>query len=283
MIFPTEQNWADWEIDKELHKFFSLRWQEIFDEDTFDSWQVRSCNLKTILHEILEALDAVNKVHASHPNILFLIKEAQLIANDDIIISKYFSYIPHYLKKLESEYEQNIKNDNKKNIGEFRKVINIVTGNLSDYRNQLVSNLKELISTPPEKYKNEIYSLTMGLGIELKSMGYSTLALRESYNLLIDNKSGKFLDRFIKLIEQFSGKENWYLFYFLISWPGKFPEQRKSDIELIEKHPEHELSVEETEFYRQDSKATIAKIRVKALDHYSARLRLKGNFSLFSQ
>ncbi|QTA83959.1 Uncharacterized protein dnl_63850 [Desulfonema limicola] len=109
MIFPTDQHWADWEIDKELHKFFLLRWHEIFDEDTFDSWQVRSCNLKTILYEILEAIDTVDKVHSSHPNILILIQEAQQIVNEDIIISKYFSYISKYLKTLSSEYDQNIK------------------------------------------------------------------------------------------------------------------------------------------------------------------------------
>ncbi len=40
MIFPTNEEWTLWEINEEHHKFFLLRWQEIFDENTFDSWQV---------------------------------------------------------------------------------------------------------------------------------------------------------------------------------------------------------------------------------------------------
>jgi hypothetical protein len=268
MIFPTEQNWTDWEIKEELHKFFLLRWQEIFDGDTFYSWQVRSCNLKTILYEILTSLNIVNKVHNFHPNILFLIEEAKQIVKEDIIISKYFSYIPHYLEKLMLEYNQHIKN-----IDKFKKLINIIIGNLSDYQDKLLLNLTELISNPPEKYKNEIYSLTMRLGTELKYVGYSTLALRESYHILIDKKNGTFLNRFKKLIEKFSGKKNWYLCYFFISWPGKFPKLTESHIELIKERPENKSSIEENNFYNQDAKATVAKIRVKSLDYYSAQIK----------
>ncbi len=283
MIFPKEQDWIDWDIKEELHNFFLLRWEEIFNQDTFDSWQVRACNLNTILYEIFEALDTVDKIHAFHPNIIFLIKEAQQIVKEDIIIKKYFSFIPHYLKDLELEYEQNIKNENKKNTVNVQKLIKVMIGHLSDYRNKLISHLKELIENPPKKYKHEIYFLTMAFGIELKSMGYSTLALRDSHNILIDNENGTFLNRFAKLIDQFSGKENLYFCYFMISWPGIFPDLSENNIELINNHPEKELSVDEKEFYRQDSEATIAKIRVTSLDVYSARVEAERKLqSLFS-
>jgi len=281
MIFPTEQNWIEWEIDKELHKFFLLRWQEIFDENTFDSWQLRSCNVKTILHEILETLNTVDKVHASHPNILILIREARQIAHEDIIISKYFAYISDYLETLKSEYDKTIKKD--KNIDKFRKLVNVIIGNLSKYQNKLVSELKELILRPPKEYEDKIYSLTMALGIEFKSAGYSTLLLRESFNLLTNKENGIFLERFVKLTEQFSKKEHWHSCYFFVSWPGKFPVFRENDIQLIDNHPKHKSSDEETEFYGQDPQAKIVKIRIKSFDYYSARVQAERKLqSLFA-
>ncbi|WP_207689736.1 hypothetical protein [Desulfonema limicola] len=123
----------------------------------------------------------------------------------------------------------------------------------------------------------------MALGIEFISVGYSTLSLRESFNILINKDNGAFLERFVKLIEQFSGKEHWYLCYFFISWPGKFPILRESNIELIDERPKHELSSEEIEFYKQDSQATIAKIRIKSFDCYSARVKAERQLqSLFA-
>lgn len=272
MIFPNEQDWNKWSIDAELHKFFLLRWQEIFDENTFDSWQVRSCNLKTILLEMIEALNIVDKVHIFHPNIKILIEEAKQIASEDKIIAEFFPYIVEYVKKLDTTYEQNIKNENSKNAESFRKILNVMIGNLHHYRNKLESKIKELISNPPEKYKIELYSLAMALGIELKSIGYSILALRESYKLLTDTRNGSFLERFIKLTTQFSGNEISYTCYFMISWHGDIP-LLEGDIELTKEHPKNLLSDEEKEFYNQDSEAVVAKISIMALDHYSARVK----------
>jgi len=50
---PTKDFFIDAGITDPAHQFFVLRWYEIFDEFTFDSWQVRSSNIKTILGEIL--------------------------------------------------------------------------------------------------------------------------------------------------------------------------------------------------------------------------------------
>ena len=59
MFFPKQETRDEWEIKEDLHKFFFLRWQEIFDETTFDSWQVRPCNLTSLLDELLIAIDVV--------------------------------------------------------------------------------------------------------------------------------------------------------------------------------------------------------------------------------
>ena len=271
MIFPTQQEWDDWGIEDGLHKFFTLRWHEIFDEDTFDSWQVRSCNLSSIFNEMIVAIDTVERVHSSHHNIHILIEEAQEIAGKDKIILRYFPFIPSYLKCLKKEYNENIKPDKKKDTNEFKKILNVIIGNLSTYRNLLISDLTELITSPPQKFKHELYSLVMLLGIELKSTGYSILSLRESFNLLITPNNDTFSERFSKLIERFSGKEHDYTCHFMVSWPGS-PSLNERHIELYKTRPDHEYSNEEREFYDQDLQATIAKVKVKALDSYSAKV-----------
>ena len=55
MLFPTPAEWAEWGIQDECHQFFCLHWTELFDPHTPDTWQVRSCNVKTILRELIDA------------------------------------------------------------------------------------------------------------------------------------------------------------------------------------------------------------------------------------
>lgn len=275
MFFPKQETWDEWEIKEDLHKFFFLRWQEIFDETTFDSWQVRSCNLTSLLDELLIAIDVVDRVHSSHLNIQYLIEEAKLIAKDDLIIKNNFSFVSGYLEKLKYEYDNCVKNENKSNDN-FRKLLKVIHGNLAGYREKLEKRLLELITNPPQKkYKSEIYALTMALGVEIKLQGYSTDILKESYKILINTKLGNFGERFKKLRDDFSGRENKYDCHFFISWPGEVPNFPENNITFIEEHPDHELtelSIEEHNFYKQNSEALIAKVTVKSLDHHSARM-----------
>ncbi|MCP4050481.1 MAG: hypothetical protein GY730_07230 [bacterium] len=276
MIFPKQETWDEWEIKEELHKFFFLRWQEIFDETTFDSWQIRSCNLTSILDELLIAIDVVDRVQSSHQNIQYLIDEAKLIAKDDLFIKEHFSFVGGYLKKLKHEYDSCVKNENKSNDN-FRKLVKVILGNLVGYRKRLENSLLTLIITPPEKnYKSKIYALTMAFGVEIKAQGYSTDVLKESYKILTKKELGSFVERFKKLKDDFSGTENKYNCHFFISWPGKLPNFSENNITFIKKHPDLKpgtLSDEEHEFYKQNSEALIAKITVKSLDHYSARMK----------
>ncbi len=54
MLYPTEEDWAKWGITDECHKFFVLHWDELFDAETPDTWQVRTCNIVTLLGEMIE-------------------------------------------------------------------------------------------------------------------------------------------------------------------------------------------------------------------------------------
>jgi hypothetical protein len=62
MLYPTAEEWATWGIGDECHRFFSLHWTELFDPDTPDTWQVRTCNVKTLINELIDT----SRVAAEH-------------------------------------------------------------------------------------------------------------------------------------------------------------------------------------------------------------------------
>jgi len=223
MIFPQEDSWRSWGITHDLHKFFLLRWQEMFAEDTFDSWQVRFTNTIYILNEIIEAINVVEDIPASHRNIAMLIDEAIHHARSDIIISESFPYVIGYLEKIKISYEEKVKNKEKRDLKSFRRLVMVTLGNLTKYKEKLFSRLHGLISNPPEPYKNILDGLIMSFGIELKSMGYSIPSLRDAFQIFAAGDQGDFPSRFKKFLTLYDGSEKKYECRFLISWPGDNP------------------------------------------------------------
>lgn len=286
MNYPSNDDWDAWGISEDLHKFFFLRWYEIFNESTFDSWQVRSCNLTIILDEIIEVLEAANDVPMALVNVTHLIDEAIQYTNDDAFLNINYPYVKSYLKTLNDDFKKiNINKKDSNNslngdakshakINEIKSLACVVKGNISGYKNKIVNKIEQLIiDLPKTEYKQELYSLTMSLGIELKSLGYSFTALRASIEILKTKQNGDFYSRFKRLIETFSGEVKNFTCLFLISWPGDIPTFDKYGINLSTDRPQLEsLSSEETEFYGQDSTATVASIKIKSMDKYAARV-----------
>lgn len=282
--YPTNDDWDAWGICENLHKFFFLRWHEIFNETTFDSWQVRSCNLNIILDEMIEVIEAANDVPVALVNVTHLINEAIEYINDDKFLNKNYPYVKSYLKRLENGFNKLNKEESNNSlngeakslakINEIKSLVHVIKGNISGYKNKVVNKIEKLIQSPPENhYQQELYSLTMNLGIELKSLGYSFNALRSSIDVLKDKQIGVFYLRFKRLIEIFSGGEKNFTCLFLISWPGDIPNFDKYGINFSTKRPQFEsLSPEEVAFYGQDSTAKIASIKVKSMDKYAARV-----------
>ncbi|HEX5241945.1 MAG TPA: hypothetical protein VFW23_01695, partial [Tepidisphaeraceae bacterium] len=55
---------VDWDkhlIANDLHKMFVLFWEECLCESTPDTWQTRTSNIKSVLHEIIEAVDVARE------------------------------------------------------------------------------------------------------------------------------------------------------------------------------------------------------------------------------
>lgn len=262
-------------IIEEAHKFFILRWYEIFDEYTFDSWQVRSSNLKSILEEILVSCEIVEKIHAHHPNILMLIDEAEKAAENDLIIKGHFPFVSHYIGDLRTIYLKHIKNKDELNSNILARSVTVMLGNLRDYREYLFDDVLAIIKLPSPKYKKDLYSLTLSLGIELVSTGYSLGGLRSSLELLLWSEGVDFYTKFERFLNQHSGKlfEYRMLFHLSLPKPMDTVEQLPGyDISLSKNRPpEEDWSNEEKLFYKKDKQTVIATVNVRAVDMYSAK------------
>ena len=273
MFLVAESKWKQWNISEQAHKFFVLRWRELFFEDTFDSWQVRSSNVQTVLGEILDSVDIVKREHAYHHNIDVLIEELIKLAKDDPVISSSFTNFTTQLMDLKQAYERYIKNQDKFNEEPFRRLVKVIAGSFAYYKNELIIRLKEIIYNHSQKnYKITFDVLIMSLAIEMSTIGYSIESLRESFYLLIDESEPSFEKRFDKLLKDYSGVDKEYICSFFVRWPGNFPDLEGYDVSLTRERPTHQFSRDEEKFYSQDKgDEVIASVSVWAKDQYSAR------------
>lgn len=267
-----DEKWAEWGIANERHKFFVLRWQELFAEDTFDSWQVRTSNHKTILGEMLIAAEVVERFHSSHHNIRWLIDELEKVVKGDYIVQKHFPFFSNNKIEIENYYKTYVVNRDKKDIEKFSFISKKSLDSLNLYKDKLILEIKNLIEDESTvDWENRLYKLTMSLGIELRSLGYSLASLQDSLSFLTDSTEADFIIRYDKLIENFSGYKKEFSCSFLISWPKIKPDLSGFKVKLIEERPTTYMTNEQEKFYAQDQEALIAEVKISSADPFSAR------------
>ena len=143
MLLKSEPQWGEVGIEVEAHQFFTARWHELFHEHTFDSWQVRVCNTKVILAEMLDVLE-VSQKHSSHfGNMESLIAELNDGIRYDPVIAKHFRHIPTYLSELELRYKSGTNNP--RNLEDLRSTVLAIVGTLDKYKDRLLEDLQNVL------------------------------------------------------------------------------------------------------------------------------------------
>lgn len=89
---PNRDLFAEWDIKSEVHLFFVLRWHELFDEHTFDSWQVRSSNVRTMLDELLYGLKVAQEQPETFKGLSALLDEIKEVGGNDVVIKEEFPF-----------------------------------------------------------------------------------------------------------------------------------------------------------------------------------------------
>ena len=90
MLYPTTEEWESWGINDPVHQFFALHWTELFDADTSDSWQVRTCNIRTILVEIIETARSIPKRETQRHVVRALFDEGFSLLKRDTAVKRLF-------------------------------------------------------------------------------------------------------------------------------------------------------------------------------------------------
>jgi hypothetical protein len=97
----TQRQWDSWNIVGEMEKFFILRWNELFSDNSHESWKVRTCNVLFLLEEIEESSQIATKQRSHHTNIKSLLEELKEVAGDDIVVKCCYPNTAAYIKEME--------------------------------------------------------------------------------------------------------------------------------------------------------------------------------------
>lgn len=278
-------NWDEFNISKENQRFFVLRWYEIFNENTFDSWQVRTANAASILNEIYDSTYIIEQLHEYHTNIDKLINELKSVIDNDLVIKKYYKFLGEFIKKIQEIYESSIKNESRKNIPYFRNIIKVALSRLDDYKTHLYNEIENTLKSD-EIQKNDLYSLVLHLGTQLQNDGFSIKDLRNSIDIFLNNSKADFLERFKDFKQQYAGSCDCYECHFIIKWTKSsedFPKFTNQKISFYEGKTEG-ISEMEKSFYEKYPNEVFACVEIESCDYFSARenaeILLENLFSL---
>ncbi len=266
-FFPSEIERAG--LTAEPHLLFVQRWHELFDEASFDAWQVRTSNIRTILLEIAHAVKTSEAVPSHFANVHPLVQEARDIAHRDIVIRRNFPFVPSYLDRLTAEY----KTPAEPRICNLRSLsarTTVLLDSLRDYQARLVQMTRNLLSDPQTNRMKDIYDITMSLAVHFASLGYSTTYLSQGFDILCDPHPADLVERFDALTTKYDGAPSTFTCLFLVDWPTNIPPPY---FIISSARPSFPENTPEHDFYSQNPTAHIARLQVEALDPYAARAR----------
>lgn len=134
----------------EIQSLFFSQWKELFDEQGFDSYQVRFSTPLSVLDELEKAIHVASSDSGSHHNIDDLAREAQIIYPGDPIISKHFPFALSLIKRLVSE---KCSPDKPQTYSRTLEVVRLIQKQLHQYPDILGAELKTLFSDEAEPDK----------------------------------------------------------------------------------------------------------------------------------
>lgn len=169
-----------WGLENEAQLFFILRWQELFDLETYNSWRVRTSSVKTIMNELIVGLEMAQTFPRAFNSLKDLLEEALDIANTDIVIKNYYPLVKTQIENLKKLFEKS-DNETNRDLNLLGRHIGLISSQLSSYTELLFKHVKKVLINPAKEYKNDLYGVSMSLAIELSSNGFLPYFLKKIY------------------------------------------------------------------------------------------------------
>ena len=270
MIFPSNESWNEWGITEDCHKFFLVRWTEIFSEETFNTWQIKSSNILSLIAELIDVASVVESVPEANINLQIILSEIKDNLSTEIVIKEHFPFTNKYVEEIEKIYISEFGNNGNRSVKKLLRVCRVLYSNLKDYETKLIQKITHILKNKPADYKIELNQLTMSFAVNLFTKGYSIKSLQESTKILTNDSAVDFVARFEMLVDEFRGGDQDYECSFFVNWIGSHERVQFKDITIHSNRP-REFSAVENSFYSQNKGSLIATVKVKTKDKFTAR------------
>src|SRR5215831_19038150 len=96
----------------------------MFDNDTPDTWQVRTCNIRTILDEVIEAARTAKEIETYRHVLRALLDEAFTVVRRDAAVARFYPFVVPYLEPWRS------REITSRDAPDIERVASVVLGNL---------------------------------------------------------------------------------------------------------------------------------------------------------
>lgn len=180
MLHIDDATWTRWQVVTERQKFFFLRWNELFDQDTFDTWQIRSSNVRSLLQELEDAARTTVLAPSHRRNLKYILDELDVVVAHDTVIRNQLPALRHGIKSIRHEYETSIAKSDPPRVEVFVSLVHIVSASLHEYPSLLFDELERILAEDERNYKIDLHMLCMLLAVDLKNLGLSVEQLRMS-------------------------------------------------------------------------------------------------------
>jgi hypothetical protein len=269
MLYPSSAKWAEWGIADECHQFFCLHWTELFDLRTPDTWQVRACNIKSILRELIEAAHIADDGFDAYRGVMrSILDEAFTVVKRDAILDAFYPFVLGYLEPWRSQ------DIGEKAVTEIERLAIVILGNLDNYWENGVKMLQGMLQAADKKAKKELYATTMNVAVETVARGHTPNHLRETFTKTVLVPQGKpFLERVADGFAAFAMPAKKYKCVFLTEGiKRRYTTGLPPDIKLALGKPEQMSAGAEVEFYQAAMEFSVSlSVEVLAADPRAAR------------
>lgn len=254
MLYPTKEDWETWGIEDECHRFFVLHWHELFDAETPDTWQVRTCNIATLLEEMIDAARIAEGYDPYRGVLRSILDETFPVVKRDTVLKEYYPFVASYLHPWEK------KEIGKDQPAEVLRLATVILGNLRDYWENAVELVLRMLRAADKRKKKELYDATMNMGVATVTRGRSPSFLIDAVKAKVLCKSEvTFLERVEGMFRDFAQVEEEYDCLFWTDGVKRhLAEKLPDDIKLRFGRPESVAAGSPAErFYESASKFQI--------------------------
>lgn len=269
MIFLSTENYVKQGVTTDTEKLFLARWLELFDDGTYDSWQVRYACPHSILDELEAAVDVLHHVPTAYHNVDVLLAETKMIFGTDPIIPSQFSLAAGLLDSLKVD---GIKKGEAAapRVG-LKNQISVIRHVICEYHAILIEALVSTLRSNGDE-KKHLLLLTERLASRLSRVGYTASYLSTLFNAQDEGKT-PFADRVENALTNLSLEDREYVCYCKVKWPNHASDFKGVDIGFVQSDDPSLITEQGCLFQRQDRAARILQITVRAHDPFAARER----------